>query len=179
MAKGILLTTYKGREDDCAQEAWYILSRLGYNEFEVLKFNMPGLVLLKTNFEPVKAVEELIKFASEKVWSIRYILKAIPIETIVKLDREEIIAAAISLASKIEEGYKYRISITRRNAQISTKELIERIASRINRKVDLENFDYIILIEILSEYAGISVIKREQIFFLHKIRQKAIKELVS
>ncbi len=178
MDKGILLTTYRFREDDCAQEAWYLLSNLGYRDCDMVRLKMPGLILLKTNFEPIKAVEDLIAYAEENVWGIRYILKAIPLEAIIGIDHENIIAVATKLASKIEEGCKYRISIKRRNSKISSKELIDKIAANVNRKVDLENFDYIILIEIINEYAGISVIKKEQIFSLHQVRQDSIKKLI-
>jgi tRNA(Ser,Leu) C12 N-acetylase TAN1 len=41
----------------------------------------------------------------------------------------------------------------------------------------LKNFDYEVIIEIIGNIAGVSILKREQIFSLHKFREKAIKEI--
>jgi len=38
--KGILITTFRGREDDCAEEAWYIFSEIGYTDFWPEKIGM-------------------------------------------------------------------------------------------------------------------------------------------
>jgi len=175
--KGILITTYRGREDDCAQEAWYIFSELGYSDFWPEKPGMPGIVILKVSFDPIKAVEDLANYAKDKVWGIRYILKAIPLEIITETDYEKIATATETLAPKIEENKTFRISVTNRGPNLSSRTIIEKCAEKINRKVDLKNFDYEVVIEIIGNIAGVSILKREQVFSLHKFREKAIKEI--
>lgn len=164
MNKGMILTTYRFREDDCVHEAWLLLSKFGFKDFEPLDVKMPGLILLKVNFDPIKAVEEIINYAKENVWSIKYILKAIPIEIITEAKEETIVKTAELLLNKIEENKSFRISIDKRESNIKSNFLIEQIAPKIKRKVDLVNYDYVILIEIIREIAGISVLKRDQIF---------------
>jgi len=176
MDKGIILTTYRCREDDCIQEAWTILN--SYGDFDVLDTNMPGIVLIKINFNPIDAVESLIDFARENPWSIKYILRAIPLEAIVDAHEDSIVNAALSLVYKIKEEDRYRISVSKRNSDLSSMKLISRIAEKVRGKVDLKNYDYMILIEVIKEIAGVSVIKNDQIFALHKIKKEAISKLL-
>ncbi|MFP3191168.1 MAG: THUMP domain-containing protein [Thermoproteota archaeon] len=175
--KGLLVTTYKGREDDCAQEAWYILSQLNYREFEVEKVGLPGILILKTNFDPIKCLEDFINYSKENIWSIRYILKVIPLEIIVEADYEKIADAAEFLSEKIEENSTYRITVNNRSSPLNSKEIIFKTAERIKRKVDLTKYDYEVLIEIIGKIAGVSVLKRDQVFSLHKARERSVKEI--
>jgi len=177
MNKGIILTTYRFREDDCIHEAWQILNIYGYGNFEVLETGMPGIVVLKVDFDPVDAVEKLIEYAKENAWSIKYILRAIPLEIIVEANEESIVNAAKLLVNKIKESNSYRISIDKRETKLSSENLISKIAGEVKGKVNLKDYEYIVLIETIKELAGISVIKREQIFVLHKIKQLALKEI--
>lgn len=178
MNRAILLTTYRFREDDCIQEAWFILSKYGFKEFEPIKLGMPGLALLLIDFDPIKAVQSIIDYAKLNVWSIKYILRAIPIEILVKNEENEIINAAMKLSEKIKEEDTYRITIKKRGSKIRSEDLIKTIAENLKRKVDLENYVFEILIEMFEEKAGVSVIKKDQKFVLHKARKKAIEELI-
>jgi tRNA acetyltransferase TAN1 len=54
----------------------------------------------------------------------------------------------------ISEGESYRISIEKRNSDISSQEVITKIANKIKNKVSLENPDKIIQIEILGGITG-------------------------
>lgn len=176
--KGLLLTTYKGREDDCAQEAWYILSQLNYRDFDLEKVGLPGILILKANFDPIKCLEDFIKYSKENIWSIRYILKMIPLEAIVEADYEKIAEVAEILAKKIEENSTYRITVNNRSSPLSSKEIITKVADRINRKVNLTNYDYEVLIEIIGKIAGVSVLKKDQFFSLHKAKEKSVREII-
>jgi tRNA acetyltransferase TAN1 len=104
-------------------------------------------------------------------------LKAIPLEIITETDYEKIANATEILAPKIEENKTFRISVTNRGSNLSSRTIIEKCAEKINRKVDLKNFDYEVIIEIIGNIAGVSILKREQIFSLHKFREKAIREI--
>jgi|BEDMetMinimDraft_2_1075160.scaffolds.fasta_scaffold00027_20 Predicted RNA-binding protein, contains THUMP domain len=175
--KGLLITTYKGREDDCAQEVWYILSQLDYREFEIEKVGLPGILIVKANFDPIKCLNDFINYSKENIWSIRYILKMIPLEIIVDADYEKIAEAAEALSTKIEENSTYRISVNNRSSPLNSKEIIYKTAERINRKVNLTEFDYEVVIEIIGKIAGISILKKGQVFSLYKAREKSVKEI--
>ena len=56
----------------------------------------------------------------------------------------------------------------KRFTEISTKDVIEAAASKIERKVNLEKPDKILLIEIVGGLTGISLIKPEDIISVSK-----------
>lgn len=65
----------------------------------------------------------------------------------------------------------YRISIEKRNSNISSQELITRIANKIENKVSLENPDKIIQIEILGAKTGIAILKKSDILSVEKTKR--------
>ncbi len=67
---------------------------------------------------------------------------------------------------KVNEKESYRITIEKRNSDISSTEIISKIADSITNKVSLEKPDWIALIEILGNKTGVSVLKRDDVFSL-------------
>jgi len=59
--------------------------------------------------------------------------------------------------------------VEKRHTQLSSREIIEAVASRIERKVRLENPDWIVLVEVLGGLTGISVVRPDQILSLVKV----------
>ena len=62
-------------------------------------------------------------------------------------DIEEIEKTISSMSNQIEEKESYRILIEKRNSDISSKEVITKVANKIKNKVSLDFPDKIILIE--------------------------------
>jgi tRNA acetyltransferase TAN1 len=58
----------------------------------------------------------------------------------------------------------FRITVERRNTLLRSSEIIANVASIIENKVDLENPDWIVLVEIIGKLAGISVIRPDEMF---------------
>jgi len=67
--------------------------------------------------------------------------------------------------------------VNKRATNLSSKEIIEEVAKLVDRKVDLENPDKIIQIEIIGDYTGISIIKPDQILSITKIKEEWMKKL--
>ncbi|MBT4535702.1 MAG: RNA methyltransferase, partial [Nitrosopumilus sp.] len=65
----------------------------------------------------------------------------------------------------------YRISIEKRNSNISSKEIITKIANKIKNKVSLDFPDKIILIEILGIMTGVSILEKSDILSLEKTKR--------
>ena len=76
-----------------------------------------------------------------------------------------------SMSEQIEEKESYRILIEKRNSDISSKEIITKIANRIKNQVSLDFPDKVILIEILGIVTGISIIKKSDILSLEKTKR--------
>ena len=71
----------------------------------------------------------------------------------------------------ILEGETYRISIEKRNSDISGQDVISRIAKKIQNKVSLEFPDKIILIEILGNKTGLGIVKKADILSVEKTKR--------
>ena len=65
----------------------------------------------------------------------------------------------------------YRITVEKRHSEISTSEIINEIADKIQNKVSLEKFDWIIQIEILGKRTGITIIKEDDILSTQKVKR--------
>jgi tRNA acetyltransferase TAN1 len=58
----------------------------------------------------------------------------------------------------------FRITVERRNTWLRSSEIIAKVAAIIGNKVDLENPDWIVLVEIIGKLVGISVIRPDEVF---------------
>jgi len=170
----LVVSTYRGRENDCISELWYFLRELGDPRVEASKTGLPGLIVAKTSLNPLDVVEKLNNILKERPWEFRFILKIVPVQIVVKATLDEISKTAISLAEKdIIENESYKIIIRKRLTDLRREELIENIATRLNRKVNLTAPDKVIMIEIIGNYAGISVLEPRHIFSPQKIRRSS------
>ncbi len=77
----------------------------------------------------------------------------------------------IKLKDAIQKNDSYRITIEKRNTSISSNEIITEIAKIFPNKVSLNQPDWIILIEILGNETGISILKDDGMFSLDKAKR--------
>lgn len=164
----LLISTSKGNESNACSEIWFLLGELGDREALVDKTEVAGLIVAKTKLDPFKVIEGLRGILRERPWEFRYVLKVIPIERVVRTKIDEIKRAAASLHYKIQENETFRVTVEKRHSEISSKDIIEAAVENLNRKVDLNNPDKIILIEVLGRLTGVSVIKPTDILSIAK-----------
>jgi tRNA acetyltransferase TAN1 len=164
----LLITTSRGSEEDACSEIWYLLGEIGDSAAKVDKTGITGLIAAKTAFDPFEVIEKFRTILKERPYEFRYTLRVIPIEKVVRTDLHEIERTTTELASKINENESFRVTVEKRFTDTSTKDIIEAAAANIERKVDLNNPDKIILIEVVGGLTGISIIKPKQILAVMK-----------
>ncbi len=164
----LIVSTSRGNENKACTEIWFLLGEMGDRESIVRKTGVSGLIVAKTAFDPFKVIENLREMLRRRPEEFRYTLKIVPIEIVVRSKLDGISRASAELVSKIEENENFRVSIEKRHSQISSHEIIENVARNISRRVDLDNPDKIVLVEVLKGYAGISVIKPTDILSIVK-----------
>ena len=164
----LLATTSRGNEDEACSELWYLLGEIGDSAPTIEKTGVAGLIAAKTAFNPFEVIEKLRKILHERPYEFRYTLRIIPIERVVRTDLKEIQRVATELSSKIKENETFRVTVEKRFTEISTHDIIEVAASNIERKVDLNKPDKILLIEVIGGLTGISVIKPDEILAVVK-----------
>ena len=82
-------------------------------------------------------------------------------------------AWATSLSHVIKKNETYRITVEKRQSSLHTKDIISEIANSLSNKVSLENSDWEIIIQVLRNRTGVSIIPPNSILSVNK--QKRFK----
>lgn len=118
-----------------------------------------GLVVAKTALDPIEVVRKLRSILRERPWEFRYILKVVPIEKVVKADVDALKGQAGEMAKGIGAEESYRITVEKRHSALSRKDVIDGMASSIERSVDLEEPKKILMVQVIGEQAGVSLLE--------------------
>lgn len=164
----ILATTSRGNEVEACSEMWYLLGQIGDSAPVVDKTGVAGLIAAKTAFNPFEVIEKFRLILHERPYEFRYILRIIPIERVIRTNLGEIQRVASELSLRIGKNETFRITVEKRFTEISTRDIIEAAAANIDRKVDLNKPDKILLIEVIGGLTGISIIKPQDILSVMK-----------
>ena len=167
----LIITCARHLEEDTEEELRDILDELGDSEIEVSISDMSGILTAQTKLDPIEVVKKMKEILLDQPWSIRYCLRIIPIQKVIETKIESIEMTISSISNQILDGETYRILIEKRNSDISSKEIITKIAHEIKNKVSLDFPDKIILIEILGGMTGISIIKEVDILSIEKTKR--------
>jgi len=167
----LIITCARNLESETKNEIKKIFDELGEQEPEILNVGMRGILMVNTIIEPSKIIDYVKNKMIEEPWLIRYCLRIIPIQIITETEIDKIKQNVIKLKDTIQKNDSYRITIEKRNTSISSNEIITEIAKIFPNKVSLNQPDWIILIEILGNETGISILKNDGMFSLDKAKR--------
>ncbi len=124
----------------------------------------PGLVTALTNLEPKKVISKIKKILVKNPKFFQFILKIVPIDFICETDTKTIKnIIQDNFMEFINDRDTFKITLKRRkHEKIERSNFIEEIAKIIDNKVNLENPDKIIRIEILGNISGVSILKKNE-----------------
>ena len=167
----LIVTCARHLEGETGDELVDILDELGDSDVKISVSSMSGIITAQTKLDPIEVVKKMREMLLDEPWSIRYCLRVIPVQKVVETNIEEIEKIISNISNQIEEKETYRILIEKRNSDISSKEIITKIANRIKNKVSLDFPDKVVLIEILGIVTGISILKNSDILSLEKTKR--------
>jgi len=167
----LIITCARHLEPETEEELMSILDDLGDSEPKITITNMSGILTAETKLDPIEIVKKIKEMVLDEPWSVRYCLRIIPIQKIVESEIDEIEKAVSEISKQILDDETYRISIEKRNSDLSSKEIITKIANQIKNKVSLEFPDRIVLIEILGNKTGISILKKSDVLSIEKTKR--------
>ena len=167
----LIITCARHLEEEAEDEIIDILDELGDTDVKTSISNMSGILTAETALDPIEVVKKMKEMLLDEPWSIRYCLRVIPIQKFIETNVKGIEEAVSSMSNQIQDTDTYRISIEKRNSDVSSKEIITKIADQIKNKVSLEFPDKIILIEILGNMTGVSILKKSDILSLEKTKR--------
>jgi len=164
----LVISTSRGNEKNTCSEMWYLLGEAGDRGSSIETTSVIGLVVAKTKLDPIKAIHDLRKLLKERPWEFKYTLKLVPVQAVLEAKVEEIAQKAANLGEGIGKTEKFRVTIEKRHTDLSSKTIIDTVAKRIDRKVDLESPDKILMIEIIGQLAGLSIIGPNDVLSVEK-----------
>jgi tRNA acetyltransferase TAN1 len=161
----LLISTSRFNETNANAELWFILSICGDIYPIISELPFPGLITALTNIEAKEAISKIRKIRETDPKFFQYILKIVPIDFVSE-------TTAKILTKLVHEQYEnyisseesFKIVLNRRkHEKIDRDLLIQAIANGIDNKVDLENPDKIIRIEVLGNFSGVSFLEKKEI----------------
>ncbi len=172
----ILATTERINESRACSELWMMLRAAGDESPLVDRLGIWGIVVAKTPLDPAEAVAHMKADFAKKPDSLQALYRVIPIQRLVPTTKEDIIGAAHELAAAIGPDDSYRVTVEKRRTNLGSMELIEAIADPIERRVDLENPDWFILVETAGRVTGVSVVRPSSMLNVQKERVRLAAE---
>jgi len=150
-------------------EILYLLKEtLGDHTAEASKTGVRGLIAAKTALNPCDVMDKFKAILHERPYEFRYALRIIPIDRVVDTDLEAIGLAAADLAMGISEKESFRVTVEKRFTTLHANEIVEAVASRIQRRVDLENPDKVLLVEVVGKFTGVSLARPASVLSVPK-----------
>ena len=167
----LIITCARNLESETKNEMRKILDELGDQEPEILNVGMRGILMVNTIIKPSKIIDCVKNKIIEEPWLIRYCLRIIPIQRMTDTEIDKIKQNVIKLKNTIQKNDSYRITIEKRNTSISSSEIITEVAKIFPNKVSLNQPDWVVLIEIIGNETGISILKNDELFSLDKAKR--------
>ncbi len=166
----LIATTEMITESEASSRLWILLRAAGDEAPSVDRSGIRGVIVARTSLGPVEAIRRLREELKRQPQGFRPIYRVIPVETIVPTDLGKIAEAAQELAFIMGEEDSFRITVEKRRTGLGSREVIEAAAEGIDRRVDLEAPDWVVLIEIMGRVTGVSVVRPEDVLNVQKER---------
>ncbi|HEY7367208.1 MAG TPA: THUMP domain-containing protein [Nitrosopumilaceae archaeon] len=167
----LIITCARHFEEETSEEIRRVLMELGDQEPKVMITSMPGILTAITGLNPINIIEKIREKIIDEPWSVRYCFRIIPIQNSCQTNLIEIVDKIQNMIGILKPDESYRITIEKRNTKISSNEIISEIAKNIPNKVSLDNPDWIILIEIIGDETGVSVLRNNMILSVEKVKR--------
>ncbi len=167
----LIVTCPRNLEPEAESEIKKILNELDDQEPEIFQTDMRGILMVNTILEPLKIIDWIKNKINDEPWFFRYCLRIIPVQKTTDTDIDKIKQNVMNLKSIIQENDSYRITVEKRNSNMSSSQVINEIAKIIPNKVSLDEPDWVILVEIFGEKTCISILKNDSIFSLEKSKR--------
>ena len=169
----LIITCQRNLEEPTILEIQNILERFGDADAIIEKTIFSGIIQIETKLDSMNVLDGFKDLIEKEPWLIKYCSRIIPIQEECESKLEHITDKVNSLSSIIKKNETYRITVEKRQSSLHAKDIISKIADSLSNKVSLENSDWEIIIQVLRDRTGISIIPPNSILSVHK--QKRIE----
>ena len=165
-----LLVSYSwGVYGRAKKEIVQVLETLGDEGPLVKRTIAEGIIGVKTSLDSREVVRGLRRLFDEDPFVLQYTLKWVPVDLWTLSDMDSMKEAVRKLRNRIRAGERWRMTVEKRRYSRHHKiEIIRELADLIDEKVDLENPEKILRVDVIGGYAGISVLTPQEVFSVAK-----------
>jgi len=170
----LLATTDKITMSGASSQLWMNLRAVGDPEPKVNKTHVKGIIQGATTLDPVEAIGLMREHMRSEIERYDKLYRVMPILSWVNTNLDDIVAEVEAQKTRIGEDDKFRVTLEKRKTELRSREIIEAVAEVIDNPVDLENPDWVVLVEIMGEHTGVSIVRDEALFNVQKERAAII-----
>ena len=170
-----MATCSRHLEEEACEEIAGIIQKLGDDHPRIGKSSFSGIIEVDTKIDSLVVISEIKKIILDEPWRMRYCHRFIPINQTTSSTLENIEESVKNQIKVMKDTETYRITIEKRGSELSSQELIDYIANIIPNKVSLENYDWIVMIQIIGGITGISVLKEQDIISTLKLKRDSME----
>jgi len=161
----ILVSCSWGDYRRAQEEIIQILDVLGDESPVVRRTFAQGIIGVRTRLDSRLVISRLRELFTDDPMTIQYTSKWVPVDLWTRSDMKSMKEGIRRLKSRIDVGETWRMTVEkRRYNQYHKTDIIEELAELIEEKVDLENPEKILRVDIIGKYAGISVLAPRDVF---------------
>jgi tRNA(Ser,Leu) C12 N-acetylase TAN1 len=167
----LLLTCRRFQEAESCQELRRIIDEdptLGALEWCKLT-GITCLVVGNTDIDAHCFVKKVDQLVQRMPWIVKDLLKIQPIDLVVESTMDGIRAGSKKLAKSMTKSAKFRVNLNRRDTDLDRDKLLHEIATQFPGKVDLEDYDWVIAVEMLGPVTGLALLKKDEIVTLRRL----------
>ena len=148
-----------------------LLDEFGDSNSSVLKTQFSGIIKIETVMELLELIEKFRDKIENEPWELRYCSRIIPIQKTCQTDLITIKQNVADLIPLIDPNETYKISIERRDSKLIRNEIISNIAKLLTNHVSLERPDWEIIIQIIGNETGVSILPSNSILSVSKLKR--------
>jgi len=164
----LIITCQRNLEEPTILEIQNMLERFGDRKPIIEKTIFSGIIQVETELDIMKVLDNFKVIIEDEPWLIKYCSRVIPIQVECESKLDDIKDKVVGLSDIIKKNDTYRITVEKRQSSLHTSEIISKIADSLSNKVSLENSDWDIVIQVLRNKTGISIIPPNSILSIDK-----------
>jgi tRNA acetyltransferase TAN1 len=166
----LIATTERLTTSQACSELWMHLRAAGDPEPAVDRSPIRGVITARTSMEPTEAIHRLREQLREAQDRFKTLYRVMPIQRLTDSVILDIAETAKELAHVIGEDESFRVTLEKRRSNLRSREIIEAVAEGIDRRVDLEGPDWVVLVEMMGRHTGVSVVRPDEVLNVQKER---------
>ena len=168
MEYNLLATTDKITMGAASSQLWMNLRAVGDPEPKVNKSRIKGIIQGYTTLDPVEAILQLRARMMDEPERYDKLFRVMPVLSWVDTTIEAIVAEVDAQKAKMGEGDTFRVTLEKRKTELRSLEIIDPVADAIDNVVNLEEPDWVVLIEVMGDKTGVSIIPAEAMLNVQK-----------